>query len=244
MNKQIVAEMITEKLKREIGMVAKPFPEELRILEAEIPPEVVPPGGKMCLEASLYQADKIKRITIIKNKLGEISAGSIVTIAPQDEYDLPFIVVDVTFLSAETSKIFTELDAKPLVKDEESMKKYTDPFRKWREAIGKLPSEPIIGRPEPGEFIKSCLSPINYLRFIPEEYTNELLNLTGQFLDIFVSIYRKADPVKDVPRRKKMDAFRSEFNRQFLDEDPAGVMLINAFGREKTQLFCKHLVNL
>jgi len=243
MNKHIVTEMITEKLKREIGMVAKPFPEELRILEAEIPPEVLPPGGRVHLEASLYQADKIKKITFLKNKLGEISAGSVVMIAPEDEYELPFIVVDITFWSLETSKIFTEFDANPIVKDEESMREYTS-FRKWREAIGKLPSEPIVGLPEPGEFLKACLSTINYLRFIPGEYTDEVLNLTDQFFDIFVSIYRKAEPVKDVPRRKKMDNFRSEYNRYVLDEDPSGVMLINAFGREKAQLFYEHLVNL
>jgi len=58
----------------------------------------------MRLEASLYQADKIKKIAIIKNKLGEISAGSIVMIASQDEYELPFIAVDVLFLSVENLK--------------------------------------------------------------------------------------------------------------------------------------------
>ena len=243
MNKHIVTDMITEKLKREIGMVAKPFPEELRIMEAEVPPEVVAPGGKIHMEASLYQADKIKKITFLKNKLGEISAGSVVMIAPEDEYELPFIVVDVTFWSVETSKIFTEFDANPIVKDEESMKEYTA-FLKWREEIDKLPSEPITGLPEPGKFLKACLSTINYLRFIPGECTDEILNLTDQFFDIFVSIYRKAEPVKDSQRRKKMDNFRSGYNRYVLDEDPSGVMLINAFGREKAQLFYEHLVNL
>jgi hypothetical protein len=244
MNKHIVAEMITEKLKKEVGIEDKPFPEELRILEAEIPSEALPPGGKMCMEAELYQADKIKKISIVKNAFGEISGGNIVLITPADDYDLPFIVVDVTFMSGEPGMIFTELDAKPLVQDEESMRKYIDPFREWREAIDKIPSEPITGRPEPGEFIKSILSPINYLRFVPIQHTNEVLNFTDQFLEIYLSIYRKAEPVKDLQRREKMDTFRSEFNRHFLGDDPAGVMLIHAFGEEKALLFCKHIVNL
>ena len=78
MNKHIIADMVIEKLKKEIGIVPKPFPQELRILEAEVPPpEETLPGGKMRLEASLYQADKIKKIGIIKNNLGEISAGNL-----------------------------------------------------------------------------------------------------------------------------------------------------------------------
>lgn len=239
MNKYIVADMLTEKLKREIGMVAKPFPEELKILEAE-----VAPLGKMHFEASLYQAEKIKKIAFIKPTVGETSAGSVVVIAAEDEYDLPFIVVDVSFWSGETSKIFAEFEAKPLVKDEESVRKYTAPFWKWREAIDKLPSEPVTGFPELGEFLKANLSPIHYLRFIPGEYIDEVLNLTGQFFDIFVGIYRKAEPVEDVQRRRKMDAFRSEYNRHVLDEDPSGIALINAFGREQAQLFYEHLVNL
>jgi len=243
MKKHIVADMITEKLEREIGMVAKTFPEELRIMESEVPPEVLPPGGKIHMEASLYQADKIKKITFLKNKFGEISAGSVVMIAPEDEYELPFIIVDVTFWSLETIKIFTEFDANPLVKDEEGIRQYTD-FKKWRDEIGKLPSEPIVGLPEPGEFLKSCLSTVNYLRFIPGEYTDEVLNLTGEFFDIFINLYQRAVPVKDMQRRSKMDIFRSEYNRRVLEEDPSGVMLINAFGREKAQLFYEHLVNL
>lgn len=243
MNKHIVAEMITEKLKKEIGMVAKPFPEELRILEAEIPPEALPPGGKLRMEVSLYQADKVKKITFLKISMGEASAGSVVMIAPEDEYELPFIVVDITFWSGERGKIFTEFDANPIVKDEESIKEYAA-YLKWREAIGKLPSEPITGIPEAGDFLKACLSTINYLRFISVEYTDAVLNLADQFFDIFISMYRKAEPVKDVQRRKAMDTFRAEYNRHALDDDPSGVMIANAFGREKAQLFYEHLVNL
>lgn len=196
------------------------------------------------MESSIYQADKIKKISIVKNQLGEISAGGIVLITPENEYDLPFVVVDITFMSIGKVKIFTELDAKLLVKDEESERKHTRPFQKWREAIGKLPSEPITGRPEIGEFFKDNMSPINYLGFIPEEYTDDLLNLTNQFFDIYINLYRQAELVKDDQRRNKMDTFRSEFNRHFLTEDPSGVMLINAFGLEKAQLFCEHIVYL
>jgi hypothetical protein len=244
MNKHIIADMVIEKLKKEIGIVPKPFPQELRILEAEVPPpEETLPGGKMRLEASLYQADKIKKIGIIKNNLGEISAGSVLTIVSEDEYEFPFIAVDVFFLSGEKSKIFTEFNANPLVKDEESLREYT-PFQKWLEEIGKLPSEPIAGLPEPGEFLKNCLSTIHYLRYIPAEHIDQLLKLTDRFFDIFISIYRKAEPVKDIQRRKKMDTFRSDYNRCVLDEDPSGGMLINAFGREKAKLFYQHILNL
>jgi len=228
--------MVTEKLTGGIGMVPKPFPEELKTMAGGIDPS----SGTRS-ELALYQAEKVKKVSIIKVAAEESLGSSVILIVAKDEYDLPFIVVDV---SLRFGKIFAEFEAKPLVKDEESTRKYIEPLRKWREAIGKLPSEPVTGFGETGEFIKANLSPIEYLRFISEEYTGEVLDFADQFFDIYLDFYRKAEPVQDVERRGKMDAFRSEYNRYVLEEDPSGVALINAFGREKAQLFYEHLVNL
>jgi len=201
MNKYILADMVTEKLKKEIGMVAKPLPEELRIMEGELP------SGRVRFENTLYQAGKLKKITIGNHTLGETGAGSLVMIVADDDYDLPFIVVDIAFDSGAKGEIFTEFEAKPLVKDEESTQKYVEPFRKWREALGKLPAEAAPG-------------------------------------DIFIDIYRKAEPVKDIERRRKMQAFRAEYNKHVLEEDPSGVMLMNVFGRKTAELFYDYLLYL
>ncbi len=238
MNKYILADMVTEKLKRGIGMVAKPLPEELRILEGELH------SGRVRFESALYQADKLKKITISKHSHGESGAGTVVLIVADDAYDLPFIVVDIAFDFGEKGKIFTEFEAKPLVKDEESTRKYVDPFRKWREALGKLPAEPMTAFGEVGEFLKANVSPIEYVRLIPDAYTDEVLKFADQFFDIFLDIYRKAEPVKDAERRRKMDAFRLEYNKHVLEEDPSGVMLINAFGRQTAELFYDYLLYL
>lgn len=238
MNKHILADMVTEKLKRTTGMIAKSLPQEL------MPLEKVLPSGKQRYECALYHAEKLKKISIIKTQRGETSAGTVVMIVGDNEYDLPFILVAVGFVSGEKSKIAVEFEAMPLVKDEESTRKYIDPFRKWREAIGKLPSEPITGYMEPGEIWKSNLSPTEYLRYIPGDYTDEVLNLAQQFFDIFLDIYRKAVPVKDAERRKKIDAFRSEFNKRILDEDPDGVIFTETFGRHIAELFYNNLIYL
>ena len=238
MNKYILADMVTEKLKREIGMVAQPLPEELKVLETVLP------SGRIRFESALYQADKVKKITISKHSHGESGAGTVVLIVADDEYDLPFIVVDVAFDFGEKGKIFTEFEAKPFVKDEESTRKYVDPFRKWREALGKLPAEPVTAFGEVGEFLKANVSPTEYVRLIPDAYTDEVLKFADQFLDIFLDIYRKAEPVKDVQRKRKMDAFRSEYNKHVLEEDPSGVMLTEAFGRQTAQLFYDYLINM
>ena len=42
----------------------------------------------------------------------------------------------------------------------------------------------------------------------------------------------KAKPVKDTERRRQMDAFRTEYNKYVLEEDPSGKILIEAFGRQ------------
>ena len=238
MNKYILADLVTEKLKREIGMVAKPLPEELKTLETDLP------SGSVRFDCALYQADKLKKISINKHSHGENGAGTVVLIVADDAYDLPFIVVDIAFDFGEKGKIFTEFEAKPLVKDEESTKNYVDPFRKWRQALGKLPAEKPAAFGEPGEFLKANISPTEYVRLIPEAYADEVVKLADQFFDIFIDIYRKAEPVKDAERKKKMDAFRSDYNRHVLEEDPSGVMLINAFGRRKAELFYDHLINL
>ncbi len=238
MNKYILADMATERLTREIGMVAKPLPEEIKTLETNLP------SGRLCFESALYQAEKLKKITISNHSHGESGAGTVVVIVGEDEYDLPYMLADIAFDFVEKGKIFTEFEAMPLVKDEESTRKYVDPFRKWREAIGKLPSEPVSGFGEPGEFLKANRSPTEYLRFIPDDYTDEVLNFAEQFFDIFLDVYRKAEPVKDVQRRRKIDAFRAEYNKYVLEEDPSGVSLINALGRQTAELFYEYLVYL
>ena len=237
MNKYILGDMVTEKLKREIGLVDKPFPEELKILETVLP------SGETRFEGALYQADKLKKITISNHTHGE-GGGTVVMIVANDDYDLPFILVDIAFGFGKKDTIFTEFEAMPLIKDEESTRKYVDPFRKWREAIGKLPAEPVSGFGEVGEFLKANVSPTEYIRFVPEAYTDEVLKFADQFFDIFLDIYRRAEPVKDVQRRRKMDAFRSEWNQKILGDDFSGKMLIEAFGRQRIALFYDYLVYL
>jgi hypothetical protein len=238
MNKHILADIVTEKLKREIGMVARPLPEALTPLEKVLP------SGKQRYRCELYQAEKLKKISIIRTQRGETSAGTVVMIIGEEEYDLPFVLVAVGFVSGEKSKLAVEFEAMPLFKDEESVKKYVDPFRKWREALGKLPSEPITGFSQPGEVWTSNLSPTDYLQYVPDEYTDEVLNFAQQFFDIFLDIYRKEVPVKNAERRRQMDAFRSEFNRHILEEDPDGVILTETFGRQTAELFYDYLIYL
>jgi len=239
MNKYFLAEEMIEKLKKEIGMVPKPFPEELKVLEGELNP-----FGKVRFESFLCQAEKLKRISFNRHMMGDNIVGSAIVIAAEDEYDLPFIVAGVTFVSADTDKILTELEAKPPIKDEESICNNTDPFRTWRKAIGKLPSEPVTGFGEPGSFLMENMSAIRCQQFIPVEYSDEVFRLTEQFFEIFISIYHKAKPVTDATRRQKMDDFRAEYNRCVLEQDPSGVALINAFGREKAQHYYERMINM
>jgi hypothetical protein len=124
----------------------------------------------------------------------------------------------------------------PLIKDEESTRKYVDPLRGWHEAIGKLPAEPVTGFGEPGEFIKESIAPFQYLRFIPVDYLDQVLDLTKQFFEIALDFWRKAEPVKDIQRREKIEAFRRQYNKNILEEDPSGRVSMETFGKEKAQL--------
>ncbi len=241
MNKYIVGDLVTEMLEKEMNLVDYPLPEELRVMEGEHPTY-----GKMFRECFRYKADKIKRVSVIRHDVGGILIGAVIMIVGEDEYDFPFIVVNVAFVPSEggKDKIFAEFEAKPLVKDEESTRKYTDPLRGWREAIGKLPSEPMSGFGEPGEFVKANISPIEYIRYIPIDYLDEVLDFTKQFFEIVLDFWRKAEPVKDIQRREKIDAFRREYNRHILDEDPSGRTSIATYGREKAQLSFENLTFL
>jgi hypothetical protein len=237
MNKYLLADMVTEKLEKEIGMVAKPLPEEIKILEGEVP------SGRLRFESALYQTEKLKKITISKHDHGESGAGALIMIIGNDEYDLPSILADIAYNFVEKGKMFVEFEVMPLVKDDKSTKEYVAPFLKWYDAIDKLPSEPVTGFPL-GEYLKANLPPIKYMRFISDEYTNEVLNFAQQFFDIFLDIYPKVEPIKDVERRRKMETFRLEYNKHALEDDPSGLVLIEAFGRPTAELFFNYLVYL
>jgi len=238
MNKYILTDMVTKRLKREIGMLAKPLPEEIKTLETALP------SGKVRLESVLYQAEKIKKITISKRSLGESVAGTLVMLIADDEYDLPFTLADIAFDFAEENKISAAFQLRLLVNDEESTRKYVDPFRKWYDAIDRLPSEPVIPPAEPGEFLEANLPQLRYMRSLPYNCTDEVLKFTEQFFDIFLTIYRKAEPVKDVQRRKKMDVFRTEYNKHIVGDDPSGQVLAKAFGQQMAELFYEHFTYL
>jgi hypothetical protein len=236
MNKYILADMVTERLTREIGMIPKYLPEELKTLE------IVLPSGRVQNEPALYQAEKLKKITISKRSLGESVAGTVVMLIADDEYDIPFTLADIAFDLSEKGKVSVGFQLRPLVKDEESTRKYIEPFLKWYEAIDKLPGEPFFLNI--GEYLKANPPPLKYMCSLPHDYIDEVLKFTEQFFDIFLDIYRKAEPVKDAERRKKMDAFRSEYNQKILGDDASGKMLLEAFGRPTTQLFYDYLVYL
>ena len=236
MNKYILADMATERLTREIGMVARPLPEEIKTLEKDLP------TGRLRFDSALYQAEKLKRITIGRRSRGDGGAGTVVMLISDDEYDLPFILADIAFDFVEKGRISAGFQLRPLVRDEESTKKYIEPFQKWYEEISKLPGKPVFL--DIGEFLKANPAPLNYLASLPDDYANEVISLAGQFFDIFVDIYRKAEPVRDAERRSKMDAFRSEYNRKILGDDYSGKMLIEAFGRKTAAIFYDYLVYL
>jgi hypothetical protein len=235
MNKYILGDMVAKRLTREIGMIASPLPEEIKTLE------IVLPSGRLCFDSALYQAEKIKRISIINHTHGENGGGTIVMMFADDKYDLPLTFVDIAFNFGRIGKIFTQFEAMLLINDEESIKKYVDPFRKWREAIEQLPSEPVTEFSQSGGIWKTNISPTNYLRYVPTHCLDEIVQFIEQFLDIFLDIYRKAEPIKNVERKKVIDAFRLEWNKKFIDDDPAGVMITEAFGRKTAQLFYEYL---
>jgi hypothetical protein len=236
MNKYILADIVTERFTREIGMVAKPLPEEIKTLEKDLP------TGRLRFDTALYQAEKLKRITIGRRSRGEGGAGTVVMLIAHDEYDIPFILADIAFDFLEKGRMSAGFQVRPLVKDEESIRKYIEPFQTWFEAISKLPGNPVFL--DIGEFLKANPAPLNYLANLPDDYANEVISFTSQFFDIFIDIYRKAEPVKNAERRRKMDAFRSEYNQKILGDDYSGKMLIKAFGRKTAALFYDYLVYL
>lgn len=236
MNKYILADMVIERLQKEIEITAKPLPEQIKTLETELP------TGRMRFETALYQAEKLKKITISKRSLGDNSAGSVVMIVAADEYDLPFMLADIAFDRFGKGRVSAGFQLRPVVQDEESTKKYINPFQTWYKAIDKLPSEPI--HLDIGEFLKANPAPLNYLGSIPYEYLDEVLKLSERFFDIFLDIYQKAKPVEDAQRKSQMDAFRSEYNRRILGDDFSGKILLKTFGRQTTALFYDYLVYL
>lgn len=209
MNKHILADMVTERFTREMGMVEKPLPEEIKTLEKDLP------TGKVRHDFTLYQAEELKKITIGRRSLGNGGAGTVVMLMANDEYDLPFILADMAFDFFGKGRVSAGFEVRPPVKDEESSRRYIEPFRKWHETISKLPGEPVFL--DIGAFLKANPAPLKYsARSLPDDYAEEVISLAGQFFDIYLEIYRKAEPVTDAQRKEKMEAFRSEYNQKIL----------------------------
>jgi hypothetical protein len=227
--------MVVKGLTRDIGMVASPLPEEIKTLEMVLSSE------RLCFDSALYQSEKMKRISIIDHTHGENGGGTIVMMFADDKYDLPLTFMDIAFDFGRIGKIFTQFEAMPLINDSESITKYVDPFRKWREAIEELPSEPVTEFSQSEGIWKTNISPTNYLRYVPTSCLDEIVQFVEQFLDIFLGIYHRAEPIRDVERKKVIDAFRLEWNNKFIDDDPAGAMITEAFGRKTAQLFFEYL---
>jgi len=234
--KYILAEMVTERLVREIGMVAKPLPDQIKILETELP------AGKARFETALYRTEKLKKITIGRRSLGEEGGGTVVMMVADDAYDIPFVLADLAFDSVGKGTITAGFQLRPLVKDEKSTEQYINPFLKWYHAIDKLPSEPV--HLDVGEYLKANPAPLNYLGRIPYGYLDEVLKFTEQFFDILLDIHRESEPVTDAQRRKIMEAFRLEYNQNIFGDDFSGKVLIKAFGRKTAALFYDYLVYL
>jgi len=78
----------------------------------------------------------------------------------------------------------------------------------------------MSGFEEPGESVKANVSPIEYLRYIPINfnYLDEVLDFTKQFFGIILDFWHQAEPVKNIQRREKIDAFGREYNRHILKE--------------------------
>jgi hypothetical protein len=236
MNKYILADMAIDRLTKEIGMVAKPFPEEIKTLETDHP------SGRIRFEHALYQAEKLKKISIGKRDLGESGTGTVVMLISDDEYDLPFILLDLAIDFSKKGRISAGFGLRLLVKDEESIRKYIDPFLEWHKAMGSIPGESVSL--DVGGFLKANPPSLGHLHSITNDYLDEVLKYTEQFFDIFLDIYRKAEPVKDAQRRIKMDAFRSEYNQRIFGDDYSGKVLIKTFGQQTAALFYDYFVYL
>jgi len=241
MNKYLAGDVAKEILAKEMSITDYPLPEDLSVREGDHPTY-----GKMVNRATRYKADKIKRIALLNHDVGGSFIGSVIMIVGEDGYDFPFIVVNIAFAPDATGKdrIFVEFEAKPLVKDEESTRKYVEPLRAWREAIAKLPSEPMSGFGDPGEFVKANLSPIEYIRWVPMEHLDEVMDFFRQFFAIIVDYWRQAEPVQDLERRKKIADFRQAYNSHILDDDPSGRTAIATYGREQALRYFENVTFL
>jgi len=241
MNKYIAGDIAREILEKEITLTEDPLPEDLRVREGEHPGY-----GKMLNRVARYKADKLKRITILDHDVGGKFIGTVIMMVGEDGYDFPFIVVNIGFAPDASGKdrIFVEFEAKPLVKDDESTRKYIQPLRAWREALAQLPSEPMSGFGEPGEFVKANLSPIEYIRWVPLEHLDRVLDFFRQFFTTVVAYWRQAAPVEDAARRNKIADFRQAYNSHILDEDPSGRTAIATYGREQALRYFENVTFL
>ncbi|MFC1591041.1 hypothetical protein ACFL43_00805 [Thermodesulfobacteriota bacterium] len=236
MNKHILAKMVIERLQQETSLIECPLPEQIKTITTDHL------KGRVHIESALYQADKLKKISISNRVMGTNNAGTVVMIIADDAYDLPFILMDIAIDAAGSGSITAGFKIRPLVADAISTQKYIRPFSAWLDGIKTLPAAPV--HLDVGSYLKDNPAPLDYRGTVGLDHNQKLLAYTNQFIDILLDIYHTLQPVEDAYRRTQMDAFRQEYNRNILGTDYSGKMLVQAFGQQTAEIFYEHLVYL
>ncbi len=183
--------------------------------------------------SSLYTFEKVHAV-----RLGAFNAEGAVyvrnaTIWPTDDYDFPVLIYD----SAETKRwLFILVDIHPLRRDEDYLKRYTEPLVAINAKYKDIPR--VKGsRTELREWTKPYSSGYPFYFRCPKEYEDKVEQGFKEYLDFYIDKIKEATPIEDERRRTEVLEFKQEFKNVYAENDPGGGPYRTFFGEEWTERF-------
>lgn len=178
-----------------------------------------------------YQEEKCEKITICNCILMERILTSAVIAIPNDNYELPMLVLEWSETENVISLVVDYVPLVDLVMNEEYRIKYLDPldplWNKYKELIGMAPNRFAWSR--------MLFSPY-YLsgHFSKQEPENirVSLEIMQNYLELWLELLSKAEPIMEDTRRDYVRRRKTQIRKIFRENDEGAKSLLQMVGKE------------
>lgn len=182
-----------------------------------------------------YKMEKCEKITLCNCIMMDRILASAVIAIPQDDYELPMPVLEWSETENTISVLVDFIPVVDLVMREDYRVKYLDPLEKYWSKYKDLPGM------EPNRFAwaRQMFSPYYLSGHIPkesEQNRKECLELIQNYLELWINLWQKAEPVKDDGTRECVKERRAHIRKIFRENDEGAKSMRQMVGKEIVDL--------
>ncbi|HUT83453.1 MAG TPA: hypothetical protein VMX95_02295 [Thermodesulfobacteriota bacterium] len=178
-----------------------------------------------------YQTDKCEKITICNCILMERILTSAVIAIPNDDYELPMLVLEWSETESVISVVVDYIPLVDLVMREDYRVKYLDPLDQYWTKYKELPGM----APNRFAWSRMLFSPYYHSGHIPKQDEKNIkasLELMQNYLELWIDLCKKAEPITDDTHKEHVKARKARIRKIFRDNDEGAKSLLQMVGKE------------